>query len=166
MTCAQLPHFRGGQSFVARIEADQWHEHNVELARRAWRTAARLENAECASTHLSRQVEEAHAVITQADHLRQRHPATALACQCQQGCRIDLFGSGEVEADATAGSQQSRGGDASRQHPALLPAWHALDGAAACAQFAPPFVAGLDEFDEMVGALRQVLDEAWERINA
>ena len=33
-----------------------------------------------------------------------------------------------------------------------------------CAQFAPPLVAGPDEFDEMVGVLRQVLDEAWERI--
>jgi adenosylmethionine-8-amino-7-oxononanoate aminotransferase len=40
------------------------------------------------------------------------------------------------------------------------------DRAETCAQFAPPFVAGLDEFDEMVGALRQTLDEAWERINA
>ena len=39
------------------------------------------------------------------------------------------------------------------------------DRAETCAQFAPPFVAGLDEFDEMVGALRQVLDEAWDRIN-
>jgi adenosylmethionine-8-amino-7-oxononanoate aminotransferase len=33
-----------------------------------------------------------------------------------------------------------------------------------CAQFAPPLVAGPEEFDEMVGVLRQVLDEAWERI--
>ena len=32
------------------------------------------------------------------------------------------------------------------------------------AQFAPPLVAGPEEFDEMVGVLRQVLDEAWERI--
>jgi adenosylmethionine-8-amino-7-oxononanoate aminotransferase len=40
------------------------------------------------------------------------------------------------------------------------------DRAETCAQFAPPFVAGPDEFDEMVGALRQVLDEAWERTNA
>ena len=40
------------------------------------------------------------------------------------------------------------------------------DRAETCAQFAPPFVAGLDEFDEMVGALRQTLDEAWEKINA
>ncbi|HEU4448660.1 MAG TPA: aspartate aminotransferase family protein [Gaiellaceae bacterium] len=32
-----------------------------------------------------------------------------------------------------------------------------------CAQFAPPLVAGPEEFDEMVGVLRQVLDEAWER---
>ena len=39
------------------------------------------------------------------------------------------------------------------------------DRAETCAQFAPPFVAGLDEFDEMVAVLRQVLDEAWERIN-
>jgi adenosylmethionine-8-amino-7-oxononanoate aminotransferase len=35
-----------------------------------------------------------------------------------------------------------------------------------CAQFAPPLVAGPDEFDEMVGVLRQVLDEAWERLQA
>ncbi len=34
-----------------------------------------------------------------------------------------------------------------------------------CAQFAPPLVAGPDEFEEMVGVLRQVLDEAWDRIN-
>jgi adenosylmethionine-8-amino-7-oxononanoate aminotransferase len=33
-----------------------------------------------------------------------------------------------------------------------------------CAQFAPPLVAGPEEFDEMVGVLRQVLDEAWERL--
>ena len=39
------------------------------------------------------------------------------------------------------------------------------DRAETCAQFAPPFVAGPEEFDEMVGALRQVLDEAWDRIN-
>jgi adenosylmethionine-8-amino-7-oxononanoate aminotransferase len=38
------------------------------------------------------------------------------------------------------------------------------DRAETCAQFAPPFVAGPDEFDEMVGVLRQVLDEAWDRI--
>jgi adenosylmethionine-8-amino-7-oxononanoate aminotransferase len=34
-----------------------------------------------------------------------------------------------------------------------------------CAQFAPPLVAGPAELDEMVGVLRQVLDEAWDRIN-
>ena len=34
-----------------------------------------------------------------------------------------------------------------------------------CAQFAPPLVAGPDEFDEMVGVLRQALDEAWDRVN-
>jgi adenosylmethionine-8-amino-7-oxononanoate aminotransferase len=34
-----------------------------------------------------------------------------------------------------------------------------------CAQFAPPLVAGPPEFDEMVGVLRQVLDEAWDRVN-
>ncbi len=39
------------------------------------------------------------------------------------------------------------------------------DRAETCAQFAPPFVAGPDEFDEMVGALGQVLNEAWDRIN-
>jgi adenosylmethionine-8-amino-7-oxononanoate aminotransferase len=33
-----------------------------------------------------------------------------------------------------------------------------------CAQLAPPLVAGPDEFDEMVGVLRQVLDEAWDRL--
>jgi adenosylmethionine-8-amino-7-oxononanoate aminotransferase len=33
-----------------------------------------------------------------------------------------------------------------------------------CAQFAPPLVAGPDQFDEMVGALRQALDEAWGRL--
>jgi len=32
-----------------------------------------------------------------------------------------------------------------------------------CAQFAPPLVAGPEQFDEMIGALRQALDEAWER---
>jgi adenosylmethionine-8-amino-7-oxononanoate aminotransferase len=39
------------------------------------------------------------------------------------------------------------------------------DRAETAAQFAPPLVAGPEEFDEMVGVLRQVLDEAWERIN-
>jgi adenosylmethionine-8-amino-7-oxononanoate aminotransferase len=34
-----------------------------------------------------------------------------------------------------------------------------------CAQFAPPLVAGAAEFEEMVGILRQVLDEAWDRVN-
>lgn len=34
-----------------------------------------------------------------------------------------------------------------------------------CAQFAPPLVAGPEQFDEMVGVLGQVLDEAWERIS-
>ena len=34
-----------------------------------------------------------------------------------------------------------------------------------CAQFAPPLVAGPEEFDEMVGVLRQALDEAWDRVN-
>jgi len=33
-----------------------------------------------------------------------------------------------------------------------------------CAQFAPPLVAGPEEFDEMVGVLRRVLDEAWSRL--
>jgi adenosylmethionine-8-amino-7-oxononanoate aminotransferase len=37
------------------------------------------------------------------------------------------------------------------------------DRAETAAQFAPPLVAGPDEFEEMVGVLRQVLDEAWER---
>jgi adenosylmethionine-8-amino-7-oxononanoate aminotransferase len=35
-----------------------------------------------------------------------------------------------------------------------------------CAQFAPPLVAGPAEFEEMIGVLRQVLDEAWERVSA
>ncbi len=39
------------------------------------------------------------------------------------------------------------------------------DRAETCAQLAPPLVAGPEEFDEMVEVLRQVLDEAWERIN-
>jgi adenosylmethionine-8-amino-7-oxononanoate aminotransferase len=34
-----------------------------------------------------------------------------------------------------------------------------------CAQFAPPLVAGPAEFEEMIGVLRQVLDEAGDRIN-
>ena len=33
-----------------------------------------------------------------------------------------------------------------------------------CAQFSPPLVAGPEQFEEMVGVLKQVLDEAWERI--
>lgn len=33
-----------------------------------------------------------------------------------------------------------------------------------CAQFAPPLVAGPEQFEEMTGVLKQVLDEAWERI--
>jgi adenosylmethionine-8-amino-7-oxononanoate aminotransferase len=39
------------------------------------------------------------------------------------------------------------------------------DRAETCAQFSPPLVAGPAELDEMTGTLRQVLDEAWERIN-
>jgi adenosylmethionine-8-amino-7-oxononanoate aminotransferase len=38
------------------------------------------------------------------------------------------------------------------------------DRAETAAQLAPPLVAGPPEFDEMVGIVRQVLDEAWERI--
>jgi adenosylmethionine-8-amino-7-oxononanoate aminotransferase len=34
-----------------------------------------------------------------------------------------------------------------------------------CAQFAPPLVAGPAEFEEMIGVLRQVLDETRDRIN-
>jgi adenosylmethionine-8-amino-7-oxononanoate aminotransferase len=39
------------------------------------------------------------------------------------------------------------------------------DRAETAAQFAPPLVAGPAQFEEMTGVLRQVLDEAWERIN-
>jgi adenosylmethionine-8-amino-7-oxononanoate aminotransferase len=39
------------------------------------------------------------------------------------------------------------------------------DRAETAAQFAPPLVAGPAEFEEMTGALRQVLDEAWEHVN-
>jgi adenosylmethionine-8-amino-7-oxononanoate aminotransferase len=39
------------------------------------------------------------------------------------------------------------------------------DRAETAAQFSPPLVAGPAEFEEMIGVLRQVLDEAWERIN-
>jgi adenosylmethionine-8-amino-7-oxononanoate aminotransferase len=39
------------------------------------------------------------------------------------------------------------------------------DRAETAAQFSPPLVAGPAEFEEMTGVLRQVLDEAWERIN-
>jgi adenosylmethionine-8-amino-7-oxononanoate aminotransferase len=39
------------------------------------------------------------------------------------------------------------------------------DRAETAAQFSPPLVAGQAEFDEMTSVLRQVLDEAWERIN-
>jgi adenosylmethionine-8-amino-7-oxononanoate aminotransferase len=39
------------------------------------------------------------------------------------------------------------------------------DRAETAAQFAPPLVAGPAELDEMVGVLRQVLDEAWDRVN-
>jgi adenosylmethionine-8-amino-7-oxononanoate aminotransferase len=39
------------------------------------------------------------------------------------------------------------------------------DRAETAAQFSPPLIAGPAEFDEMTGVLRQVLDEAWERIN-
>jgi adenosylmethionine-8-amino-7-oxononanoate aminotransferase len=35
-----------------------------------------------------------------------------------------------------------------------------------CAQFAPPLVAGPAEFEEMIGVLRQVLDEARDRVSA
>ncbi|HEY7196686.1 MAG TPA: aspartate aminotransferase family protein [Gaiellaceae bacterium] len=37
------------------------------------------------------------------------------------------------------------------------------DRAETCAQFSPPLVAGPAELDEFIGALRQALDEAWER---
>jgi adenosylmethionine-8-amino-7-oxononanoate aminotransferase len=39
------------------------------------------------------------------------------------------------------------------------------DRAETAAQFSPPLVAGPAEFEEMIGVLRQVLDEAWERVN-
>jgi adenosylmethionine-8-amino-7-oxononanoate aminotransferase len=39
------------------------------------------------------------------------------------------------------------------------------DRAETAAQFSPPLVAGPAEFEEMTGVLRQVLDEAWERVN-
>ena len=39
------------------------------------------------------------------------------------------------------------------------------DRAETAAQFSPPLVAGRAEFEEMTSVLRQVLDEAWERIN-
>jgi adenosylmethionine-8-amino-7-oxononanoate aminotransferase len=39
------------------------------------------------------------------------------------------------------------------------------DRAETAAQFSPPLVAGPPEFEEMTGVLRQVLDEAWERIS-
>jgi adenosylmethionine-8-amino-7-oxononanoate aminotransferase len=39
------------------------------------------------------------------------------------------------------------------------------DRAETAAQFSPPLVAGPAEFDEMTGVLRQVLDEAWDRVN-
>ncbi|MGH3030940.1 MAG: aspartate aminotransferase family protein [Gaiellaceae bacterium] len=39
------------------------------------------------------------------------------------------------------------------------------DRAETAAQFSPPLVAGPAEFEEMTAVLRQVLDEAWERIN-
>ncbi len=39
------------------------------------------------------------------------------------------------------------------------------DRAETAAQFSPPLVAGPAEFEEMTSVLRQVLDEAWERIN-
>jgi hypothetical protein len=39
------------------------------------------------------------------------------------------------------------------------------DRAETAAQFSPPLVAGPEEFEEMTGVLRQVLDEAWERSN-
>ena len=38
------------------------------------------------------------------------------------------------------------------------------DRAETAAQFSPPLVAGPAEFDEMTGVLRQVLDEAWDRV--
>jgi adenosylmethionine-8-amino-7-oxononanoate aminotransferase len=39
------------------------------------------------------------------------------------------------------------------------------DRAETAAQFSPPLVAGPAEFEEMTAVLRQVLDEAWERVN-
>jgi adenosylmethionine-8-amino-7-oxononanoate aminotransferase len=39
------------------------------------------------------------------------------------------------------------------------------DRAETAAQFSPPLVAGPAEFEEMVDVLRQVLDEAWDRIS-
>lgn len=40
------------------------------------------------------------------------------------------------------------------------------DRAETAAQFSPPLVAGEAEMDEMTGVLRQVLDEAWDRVAA
>jgi adenosylmethionine-8-amino-7-oxononanoate aminotransferase len=37
------------------------------------------------------------------------------------------------------------------------------DRAETAAQFSPPLVAGPAEFDEFIGVLREILDEAWER---
>ena len=39
------------------------------------------------------------------------------------------------------------------------------DRAETAAQFSPPLVAGPAEFDEMTGVLRQILDEAWDRVS-
>jgi adenosylmethionine-8-amino-7-oxononanoate aminotransferase len=38
------------------------------------------------------------------------------------------------------------------------------DRAETAAQFSPPLVAGPAQFDEMTGVLRQILDEAWDRV--
>src|SRR5690606_2918350 len=115
---------------AACIEADQRHEDDIELACRAGSPAARFEDAEGAASHLAIEVEEAHAVMTKAGDAGQRHLTTAAARQFEQRGGVDLLGGRQVQADATAGSQDAQCIDASRELPALAGAFDTLDGTA------------------------------------
>jgi len=93
------------QALAFRIEADQWHEHQVQVARRQASQLHRLHYSKMIAMHRATGFDELHAAPAQVGQTWQVDAAAVLLAQAQQRVGSELRGQRRIDGDAQAGTE-------------------------------------------------------------
>lgn len=93
---------------AARIEADKWHQHNIELRCLDWQACDGLEDPVLAANEARARREKAHQIAAIVGDPRQVDPASARTRTRHQRTGVDLLRHRQEQRDASAVGQPAR----------------------------------------------------------